>query len=114
MGTKPGRAAQGSPIKVPAFTAGGSLQNVKDGVKKELTTACADGTLCVKVKFVVPEENDDNCGVAGADPSPTVLRNSELTVTIACAFKAESDGDGDGSPSTPSSDTTTTTTTTSS
>lgn len=107
VGTKPGGAAQGSPIRVPAFTAaGGSLQNVETAVNEALVDACGDGTLCVKVKFVLADENDDNCHVAGSDPSPTVRRNSELTVTIACTDKAGSHGDGDGSSSSSSSTTT--------
>jgi hypothetical protein len=95
VGTKPGGRAQGSPMKVPAFTAGGSLDSMKPTFEKLLEDACRDGTMCVKINYDVhPAENDESCSVEKVQPSETVNRNSTLTVTITCRDKKTSSNDG--------------------
>ncbi len=83
VGTKPGGRAQGSPMKVPAFTAGGSLDSMKPTFEKRLKDACRDGTMCVKINYDVhPAENDESCSVDKVQPSETVNRNSTVTTAV--------------------------------
>jgi hypothetical protein len=104
VGTKPGGGAQGSPMKVPAFAAAGvSLEFMKSEVERVLKEACGDGTLCVKIHYVEPAKNDDNCRVEKVQPPTTVNRNSTLTVTITCKDKAISSVDGSTTTTTTSS-----------